>query len=142
MVNYMEKLLHGSPIGQIIKKEFFNNGDIHGIQKEWKGNIYKLHTYKNGTLDGISQKYSNKGRIDWHRYYINGTLFASDDRLNNIYLATLVLQSWIRKILLRKKYKNFIFLVECLPPNMPGTMGKLFPNGGYLFQEELSSTEI
>ena len=116
--------------GQLEWLRTYVNGFLHGESKEWdnNGKLYRIINYRRGKKDGISKIH---GKCFLYR---KGKLIAEG---NQLLKATKTIQRFWEKYLFCKKYKHLIFLIECAPPHSPGIIGKLFPNGGYMIQEEM-----
>lgn len=81
--NFVDGVLNGPYLefnarGQIEKKSNFINNQIHGLYSEFKfGRPLKDYMYKDGTLDGISKEYSDRGDLIKETSYKNGELHGS-----------------------------------------------------------------
>ena len=127
--------------GQLSTHCYLKDGLKNGEYKWWwssykqiPGKLGVQCYYKNNKKEGEHRVWYPNGEEREHGYYINGILVSKDPKY---FISGKKIQYWMRKLLVQKKYKKFIFLIECVPPNMPGVIGKLFPKGGYLYRKEV-----
>lgn len=76
---YKNDILHGLKaeykFGRPLKESNYNEGQIHGVHKEYfdNGKIQKEVMFKNGAMDGSFKQFNDTGELNLEYMYKNGT---------------------------------------------------------------------
>ena len=145
--------------GDIEKHWFEKGGKKHGKYKTWwdNGRQHMLISWKDGKQHGESIRwcrygYMNShnvwkdgkrhgeskvlfgGKIHHHIFWHNGEGICNTKNIHKYIQNVIKIQMWWRRRVWRLKRSNLFFLIECIPPGYYGTLGQLFPHGGYQFR--------